>query len=178
VIGSHFFAPPPPPGLTALEPRPKMPLSGEGVYLMKKLLFAGAIACAARLINASAQAESLCQFWGPSLYDGDTVTDYWKVMLGSVPREAIPGRSDRTWCMINFAGGGGRRGLRGNFVSYEVLEAPKNGQFHPFPTNIRYKGMKVGSDRLVLKKHWLSSINNQPMSGTQIIEIEVVDQAL
>ena len=145
---------------------------------MKKLFLAGAFACAAILITASAQAETVCQYWGPSLLDGETVTNYWKVLLGSVPREGIPGKQDRSWCVINFAGGGGRRGLRGNFVSYEVVEAPKNGQFRTFPTNIRYKGMKVGSDRLVLKKNWLSSINNQPMTGTQIIEIEVVDQPL
>jgi hypothetical protein len=143
---------------------------------MKKLLFAGAIACAAMSITTSARADYVCQNWGPSLHDGDTVTTYWRVTLASVPREAIPGKSDRTSCWINFASGA--RGLFGSFVSYEVLEAPKNGQLETFPTRIRYKGMKVGSDRLVLKKHWLSSRDNQPMSGTQIIEIEVVDHPL
>ena len=143
---------------------------------MKKLLFAGAIACAAMSITTSARADYVCQNWGPSLHDGDTVTTYWRVTLASVPREAIPGKSDRTSCWIDFASGA--RGLFGSFVSYEVLEAPKNGQLQTFPTRIRYKGMRVGSDRLVLKKHWLSSRDNQPMSGTQIIEIEVVDHAL
>jgi hypothetical protein len=144
---------------------------------MKKLHFAGAVVCAAALFTvASARADYVCQYWGPSLRDGDTITKYWRVTLGSVPRDAIPGKSDRTWCRINFAGG--NRGFFGNFVSYELLEAPKNGQLNAFPTNIRYRGMKVGSDRLVLKKHWLSSRDNQPMSGTEIIEIEVVDHTL
>jgi len=143
---------------------------------MKKLLFVGAVAFAAMLVNASAQAEYLCQAWGPDMPDGATVTGYWKVTLASVPREAIPGKSDRTWCSLNFAGG--IRGVRGNFVSYQVLEAPKNGELRTFATGISYKGLKVGSDRLVLKRNWLSSLNNQPMSGTQIIEIEVVDHPL
>jgi hypothetical protein len=145
---------------------------------MKKLLIAGAVASLAMSINASAQAEYVCQRSGLPLHDGETVTDHWTVTLGSVPREAIPGRPDRTWCAINFAGSGGRRGLRGNFVSYQVLEAPKNGQLHTFPTRIGYKGMKVGTDRLVVKENWLSPLNNQPMSGTRILEIEVVDHAL
>jgi hypothetical protein len=143
---------------------------------MKKLLFAGAIACTVSLVSAGAQADYVCQYWGPLLRDGDTITKYWRVTLASVPREAIPGKADRSWCSINFAGYG--RGFHGNFVSYQVLEAPKSGELRSFPTNLRYKGLKVGNDRLVLKKNWLSSINNQPMSGTEIIEIEVVDHAL
>ena len=145
---------------------------------MKRLFIAGAVAGLAMSINASAQAEYVCQRWGLKLFDGETVTDHWRVTLASVPREAIPGGPDRTWWDIRMAGSGGRRGLRGNFVSYQVVEAPKSGQLQTFPTEIRYKGMKVGADRLVVKENWLSSLNNQPMSGTRIIEIEVLDHAL
>ena len=140
---------------------------------MKKLLFAGAVICAAALVNLSAQAESYCQFWGLPVYDGDTATKHWRVVLGTVPREEIPGKPDRTWCHINFAFGG--RGLHGNFKSFEVLEAPKTGQFHSFPWFVAYKGMKTGTDKLVVKLDWLHPFNNQPMSAIENIEIEVVD---
>jgi hypothetical protein len=145
---------------------------------MKNLLFAGATVCAAALLNASAQAQYtyVCQYWGPRLIDGDTVTRYWRVVLGSIHREEIPGKPDRSWCRISFAVAG--RGFWGNFKSFEVLEAPKNGQFRVYPTSVVYKGMRVGPDKLVVKQNWLSSTNNQPMSGTVNIEIEVVDHPL
>jgi hypothetical protein len=142
---------------------------------MKKQLLAGAVLGVAALASASVRAESYCQFWGPPMFDGDTVERSWRVVLGSVPREEIPGKPDRTWCRVNIAYGG--RGLRGNFKSYEVLEAPKNGQFRSFPWSIVYKGMKVGHDRLVIKVEWLHPFNNQPMSATENIDIEVVDHA-
>jgi hypothetical protein len=143
---------------------------------MKPLLFAVAIAAA--LVNASAQAEYYCQLWAPPLYDGDTITASWRVVLGSVPREEIPGRGDRSWCRVSLNGGGGRRGLQGNFKSFEVLESPKYGQFHVFPTLFTYKGMRVGHDRIVVKKNWWGAMHNEPMSGTEIFDVDVVDHPL
>jgi len=143
---------------------------------MKSFGFVSAIVCIVLSANMTARADTYCQYSGSRLNDGQTVTDNWRVVLGSIPREAIIGKADRTWCKVSFAGG--LRGLWGNFQSYKVLEAPKNGQLHTFPGEIHYKGMRVGQDRIVLKVHWLSSRDNQPMSGTRAIDIEVVDHSL
>jgi hypothetical protein len=123
--------------------------------------------------DARAQENLVCQYWGPPAHDGESVTRYWRVVLGSAPRLEIPGKPDRTWCSISFAVGG--RGLHGAFKSFVVIEAPKNGQFRVHPTSVSYKGMAIGKDRLVVKETWLHPFNNSENSATLTIEIEVVD---
>ena len=143
---------------------------------MKKWLLAALLAGALASGEARAQANYVCQYWGPPAHDGKSVTRYWRVALGSVPRLDIPGKPDRTWCSISFAAGG--RGLHGNFKSFQVIEAPKNGQFRVYPTSVSYKGTVVGNDRLVVKEIWLHPFNNLENSATLTIEIEVVDHPL
>jgi len=86
----------------------------------------------------------------------------------------VPRNGDKAWCVINFAGNR-RWGLSGNLTSFEILEYPKNGLFQHSSTQIAYKGLRLGHDRLVVKKHWTGPMHNEPMSGTQIFDIEVVD---
>jgi hypothetical protein len=122
--------------------------------------------------GAAAHAATYCWFSGQSLLaNGGTTTQSVKVVVASVPRADIPGRSsNRPWCVQH-------RSSLGGHSSNRIVEKPRLGSVRADGYRISYRGDKVGHDRFVIERTWLNGLNNQWQKGTLIYEVDVVPQA-
>jgi hypothetical protein len=137
---------------------------------MVRLLFALPLIL---LFDSFAQAaDSYCWYTSGTLHDGQTVTATLKVVISSVDRPHIPGRSDRRpWCIQN-------RHSLGGHSSSTIIERPKLGQVSANGYRVSYRGDKVGQDRFVIERRWLNGSSNTWLTGRIIYEVEVLAQPL
>ena len=117
------------------------------------------------------KAASYCWWSGGNLSDGQTVTESLRIVVSSVPREPIPGKSDkRPWCTQN-------RSSIGGHSSNKIIEKPKLGVVKADGYRISFKGDRVGKDHFTIERRWLNWTNNQWQTGKIIYEIDIVKQA-
>ena len=113
---------------------------------------------------------SYCWFSGGRLTDGQTVTVALRVVVASVERVHIPGKSDqRPWCIQH------RRSLGGH-SSNRIIESPKLGQVRANGYRISYRGDRVGQDRFTIERRWLNPSTNGWFTGRIVYEVQVVAQ--
>jgi len=121
-------------------------------------------------IHSPVQA-GYCWFSGSLLTDGQTVTETLKIVVASVERVHIPGKPDqRPWCIEN------RRSLGGHFSS-RIIESPKLGQVRANGYRVSYRGDRVGHDRFIIERRWLSApTTDKWWTGRIIYDVDVVAQ--
>jgi hypothetical protein len=105
--------------------------------------------------------------------NGCDVTLPWKVVASTVPRPTIPGLpKDRPWCVRSFGAFGGV------YRAPEIVQRPALGEARVLGnTRIAYRSARPGRDRLIVRWHWMSHLN-QPQQGRIIYDIEVLDRPI
>jgi hypothetical protein len=135
---------------------------------MKRSIVLSAIVFLTTLSGAN--AASYCWWSGGRLHDGQTVTETLRIVVSSVPREQIAGRSsNRPWCTQN-------RSSLGGHSSSKLIEKPRFGEVRLNSYRVSYKGDRIGKDRFVIERRWLNGNTNQWQSGRIIYEVDVVGQ--
>lgn len=131
------------------------------IFLIQALL--------AATLSGQASAQSYCWFaGGGTLVDGGTSTITLKIVVSSVKRAPIPGRSgDRLWCTQ-------QRSSLGGHSSNKIVVPPTNGEVRAEGYRISYRGDRVGKDRFVIERQWMNGLNGRWNKGTLIYDVDVV----
>lgn len=123
--------------------------------------------------SGQAFAQSYCWFTGGgTLVDGGTSTINLKIVVSTVKRTPIPGRtSERLWCTQ-------QRNSLGGHSSNKILIAPTNGDVRAQGYRISYRGDKVGRDRFVIERRWMNGLNGRWNQGTLIYDVDVIPRPM